>query len=219
MKKQSFCLLPMLIIGLGTQQLASSQNIPSGSRPIIIGAVLTAEALIVGTGVYLYNRESNNHLIEKVEALWKATKQNVTINPHLVTSIPALKEIYGTIVPQLKQDVHNRYTSWITPWNWDNTMSLAYKKITIIDFMFKYSDIIRFWKTPINASEIQHLSKSLGIETSSYSAAAFAKLVQKDISSITLLLKNIDCSFGSSFLNHLEYIYKDISSMALATEA
>lgn len=213
----------VLLIGLISGVIKSSNNmliIPMDEyrtmkRICQIGAKDTQVAIICGvvgmcaasSAVYLYCREANATKVEKVERLWRHVNDNVAkINQAgFSVLLPVFKD-FDLFAYELKKDLGLRYLSWITPWNWVPSMRLAYKKATLLNILFSYIDVLRYWQPVMS----DHAIKALAETVSAATATEFVNKLNADMDTVHNIMNDVHCQFGVMLCEHLKAI-RDIT--------
>lgn len=167
---------------------------------------IVAAGLVSGTActgvMYAYHRENNAVKVEKIERIWRHVIDNVALaRPQDFSKLISVFKNFDIFVYELQDSLQGRYDSWLTPWNWSSSMRLAYKKATMLQILFKYLDVLRYWRTAIPDDSIEQLAKP--ICKGEYSAVGFVRQLNSDMNVIQVIMKDLYCPFGNVLHEHL----------------
>ncbi|MCX5924137.1 MAG: hypothetical protein NTZ68_01810 [Candidatus Dependentiae bacterium] len=142
----------MLVLGLGSCVGTDSVQARNNDDTAVVAIAVTVVA--VGTGIYLFNRESNDVKIARVEALSRDRAKEIHA---LLSDIATLQDVqvFMLRVPEFEREINRfdnrvqssyleisaRYDSYVTPWN--NTVSMQRAYQTICDLRQQWATDVR----------------------------------------------------------------------------
>lgn len=218
MKKKLFLLIVLGVTLLGVKESNCSvayavQSPPSSNVPGMLMAA-AGSSFVTASYLWLQHREANSHVIEKVNRFWRHISENVSKvrTDEFSRLLPVFRE-FDIFVLDLHKQMHYRYTSWSSPWNWTGSMKQAYLRSCLLMIMFKYLDVMAGWYNGIADSVIVQLA-----ETVVEGPGAVTNLIdelKQDIETVEWMAREVQCVFSTTLQQHLTVI----RDMALASNA
>jgi len=99
-------------------------------------------------GAYLYERESNDSVINRVDNFYNyyvqylESKDSCDIASLVQDSNKTVAVCVREAIFRLRACMNNRYGSWVKPWDWSSSMLLAYKKIQLVTLLCGYIPLL-----------------------------------------------------------------------------
>lgn len=175
---------------------------------------VTAVTASAFTACWMYDREANSSLVDKVDRFWRHTTENIAkTRPEDFSRMILVFKEFDIFVFDLHKKMNSRYASWMTPWNWHYNMRQAHLRITLLEILFRYLDTLASWHNTISDAAVLQLAEKMGYNSGA--VINFVDQLNADILKIDKLSKELHCNFATILKNHLVAI-KDMTKRSNA---
>ncbi len=198
MIKKTLFVLGMVVLPTGVN--CSVQE--SFSKATTIGTTAVVASALTVSYMNLRHRQTNDHLVDKVNRFWRHVSENVAkVRAEEFSRLILVFKEFDIFVFDLYKKMEYRYCSWTAPWNWSTSMKQAYLQASLLNTMFKYIEIISSWHSQISDVTMCQLAQKVvvgpGIMTK------FIDQLNKDIQEVDKVSYSLQCNFSTALKSHL----------------